>query len=149
MKPKKKLPESPDEAIKEARRFYRNAKDILKTAPVRNGVYQDTKPVREASAMGYLSCLFAIGSYLLSKGTKPNELPTKVEEYMKALKKVPHNGKLIDSYIVVYQNLHILGYYRGGVGVGMIKEGFKHAKLIIDTLARQTYNRYICKTLWR
>jgi len=132
----RRLPKTPREAIQEAKRFYKNAKDILKKAPIRNDVYQDTKPVREASALGYLSCIFAIDSYLLSKGTKPNELPAKVEEYMKALKKVPHNGKLIDSYIVVYQNLHILGYYRGGVGVGMIKEGFKHAKLIIDTFAK-------------
>ncbi len=136
MKPKKKLPESPDEAIKEARRFYRNAKDILKTAPVRNGVYQDTKPVREACSTAYLAALFAIDSYLLSRGVKPQELPAQVDEYTKALRKIPHDGKLLDAFVVVYQNLHIFGYYRGGVDVAMIKSGFKHAKFIIDTFAK-------------
>jgi hypothetical protein len=33
------------------------------------------------------------------------------------------------AMMLVYQNLHILDYYRGGVSVEMIKEGFKHAKV--------------------
>jgi hypothetical protein len=37
----------------------------------------------------------------------------------------------------VYQNLHIFGYYRGGVEVEMIKAGFKYAKFIIDTLSKR------------
>jgi hypothetical protein len=37
---------------------------------------------------------------------------------------------------IAYQNLHILGYYRGGVDVEMIKSGFKHAKFIIERLSK-------------
>jgi len=37
----------------------------------------------------------------------------------------------------LYENAKdILRYYRGGIGVDMIKEGLKHAKVIIDTLSK-------------
>ncbi|MCC6012070.1 hypothetical protein LM594_03720 [Candidatus Caldipriscus sp.] len=41
---------------------------------------------------------------------------------MSAVEKIPRNGKLMANLITAYQNLHILAYYRGGVGVQMIKE---------------------------
>mgnify|MGYP000751773939 CR=1 FL=1 len=33
----------------------------------------------------------------------------------------------------VYENLHILGYYRGDLNVDILKAGFRHTKFIIDT----------------
>jgi hypothetical protein len=54
---------------------------------------------------------------------------------MKALKGLPHDGKLMTALEIVYQNLHIFGYYRGGISVEMIKDGFQKAKIIIDTLS--------------
>ncbi len=32
---------------------------------------------------------------------------------------------LMNNLITAYQNLHLLGYYRGGVSVPTIKSGFK------------------------
>jgi hypothetical protein len=128
--------ETPVEAFSEAKRYLANAKETLSLSPIEYGIYKDKKYVKEASAMGYLSALAAIDGWLLSTNIKRDKLPTSIEEYEKAMKKIPHNGKLMSALVVVYQNLHILGYYKGGVGVDMIKEGFQKAKLIIETLSK-------------
>ncbi len=132
----KDRPVSVEEAIAEAKRYYKNAKDILKEVPVEYGIYKDGKKVREACAIGYLSALFAIDAFILSKGKKPSELPTSYQGYRDWLKKAPHNGKLLAAFRIVYENLHIFGYYRGGVNVDMVKAGFKYARVIIDTFSK-------------
>ncbi|MEW6006996.1 MAG: DUF5618 family protein [bacterium] len=99
--------------------------------------YKDEKYVKEASAMGYVAALSAIDGYLLKIGTPKDRLPTKIEEYEKSLHKIPHNGRLISAMANVYENLHIFGYYQGGVNTDMIKAGFKNAKFIIETLSKE------------
>ena len=131
-----KRPTSAKEAIEMSHRYFNNAKEILKNVEIKYGIYTDEKPVKEACAIGYLSALLAIDAFALSKGCPEDKLPTSYDEYWEWLKKAPHNGKLQASLRVVYENLHIFGYYRGGVGVEMIKEGFKHAKRIIDTFSK-------------
>ena len=124
------------EAFQEAKRYFANAKENLSQSPIEYGAYKDKKYVKEASAMGYIAALTAIDGWLLSTGTSKDKLPTSIEGYEKDLRKIPHNGKLMTALNIVYENLHLLGYYRGGVGVEMIKEGFQKAKLIIDTLSK-------------
>ena len=137
--PKKKAGfASPDEAFQEAKRYFENAKENLSQSPIEYNRYKDKKYVKEASAMGYLAALSAIDGWLLSAGTSKDKLPTSIEEYEKATRKIPHNGKLMSALGTVYENLHIFGYYRGGVDVEMIKSGFSKAKLIIDTLNKGT-----------
>jgi tetratricopeptide (TPR) repeat protein len=133
---KRSLPKSMEEALDEAERYFENAKETLKKSPIEFGVYTKSKHVKEASAMGYLATLRAIDSYLLARGIKSEELPTSIEEYEKALREIPHNGKLMAALTVVYQNLHILAYYRSGVDVDMIKSGFMRAKEIIETFSK-------------
>jgi hypothetical protein len=53
---------------------------------------------------------------------------------MDAVRKIPKNGKLMANLITAYQNLHVFAYYRGGVGVEMIKEGLKSVEEIIKIL---------------
>ncbi len=131
---KRERPKSPEEAIREAKRYFKNAKDILKETPIEYGIrYGDSKRVSEACAIGYLAVLLAIDAYILKKGKKPEELPADYREYMQWLNKIPHNGKLKAHFNTAYEVLHILGYYRGGKSVNVIKEGFKSAKFIIDT----------------
>lgn len=142
-----KKPVTPIEAIQEAKRYYENAKEILKRVVIQYGRYSDAKPVREACGIAYISSLFAIDSYILSKGIKWTELPTSYDGYWDWLSKVPHNGKLKASLNTVYENLHILGYYRGGVGVAMIKEGFAHARSIIDTFDK-ILHKNPCGSVW-
>lgn len=129
-------PRTAEEAIKEAQEYFENAKETLKRSPIEFGAYKKAKYVKEAAGMCYLAALQAIDSYLLANGRSPDKLPASIEEYREALKIVPHNGKLKVALRVVYENLHILAYYRGGVGVNMIKEGFMRAKEIIDTFAK-------------
>ncbi|MEW6102295.1 MAG: DUF5618 family protein [bacterium] len=134
------FPKTPKEAFNEANRYFANAKETLLKTEIEYDRYKDRKYVKEASAMAYLAALSAIDGYLLSIDTPKDKLPTRIEEYEKALHKIPHNGKLISAMATVYENLHIFGYYRGGVGVNMIKEGFQKAKLIIDTLSKGASN---------
>ncbi|HAW50426.1 TPA: hypothetical protein DCX16_05720 [bacterium] len=137
---KKTFPKDPKEAFNQAKRYFANAKETLTKSPIEYGIYKDEKYVKEASAMGYLSALSTIDGYLLSINTPRDKLPTSIEEYTKALYKIPHNGKLMAAIKVVYENLHIFGYYRGGIDVNMIKSGFKSAKFIIDVLSQRTKN---------
>jgi len=130
------FPKNPESAFSNAKRYFTNAKETLAKSPIEYDRYKDEKYVKEASGMAYLAALQAIDGYLLSIGVSSDKLPTSITEYEKSLRKIPHNGKLMAAMATVYENLHILGYYRGGVGVGMIKEGFQKAKLIIDTLSK-------------
>ncbi|MEO0115215.1 MAG: DUF5618 family protein [candidate division WOR-3 bacterium] len=131
-------PKTPKEAFEEAEIFYQNAKEVLKKSPIKFGAFEKPKYVKEASAMEYLAALRSIDGYLLSKGFLPQNLPTSIKEYEDALAKIPQNGKLLVALEIAYQDLHIFGYYRDGVGVEMIKEGFSKVKFIIDTLKKIT-----------
>ena len=127
-------PKTPEEAFDESVEYYKNARDILKKIPVEYGIYKNPKLVKEACAMGYLATLKAIDGYILGR-KEPAKLPTSIIEYYKAVDKIPRNGKLMTALELVYQHLHIFGYYRGGISVEMIKEGFENAKTIIKTLS--------------
>lgn len=139
---KVKLVMTPEEAIIESKRYFENANATLKKSPIEWDRYKDEKYVKEACAMAYLATLRAIDAYLLSKGIPSAKLPTSIEGYEKELLKVPHNGKIMSYMRIVYDNLHLFGYYRGGIEVEMIKSGFKHAKAIIDTFIKLADGNY-------
>lgn len=105
-----------EEAINEAKKYIKNAKDILSKIEIEYGRYKDIKKVREAVAIAYLAGLIAIDGYLISRGISKEKLPNDITQYYKALKEIPRNGKLT-SYLTTA--------YRGGAGVEMIKEGIK------------------------
>jgi hypothetical protein len=133
----RKIPKNKKVVIAEAKRFLKNAKEILSKAEIEYGrIYKDPKITREAAGIAYLAALMAIDGYLLSMGVPPDKLPTSIEEYVSAVKKIPRNGKLMANLITAYQNLHIFAYYRGGVGVQMIKEGIKSVEEIIRILEK-------------
>lgn len=122
---------------KEALRYLRNARELLGKSPVEEGVYTDRKYVKSACGVVYLGVLEAINEHLLRKGVSRKELPKKVEEYEKALKKYAsiHNGKLPRLFDALYEELHIAGYYRGNLRhVNVIKETFNNAKLFIEKI---------------
>jgi len=132
-------------SISEAYRYLANAKETLSKSPIEYGRYKDPKYVREAAGMAYLAALKAIDVYLISIGLERKVLPKSIDGYWNLIrKKIPLNGKLTASVNTVYENLHIFAYYRGGVGVEMVKEGFSNAKKIIDMLSKlmpETSNR--------
>jgi hypothetical protein len=126
------VPKTKEEAISEAKRFLKNAKEILSKTEIEYGkIYKDPKATREAAGIAYLAALLAIDGYLISKGTPKDKLPTSIDGYMDAIRKIPRNGKLMANLITAYQNLHVFTYYRGGVNVDMIKAGLKSVEEII------------------
>jgi hypothetical protein len=124
--------------MKAALRYLNNAKEILKSVPVEDNIYTDIKPVREAFAAAYLTVLEAINEYLKTKkGLTKKELPKSVDEYRKMLQKylAVHDGKLLREFEMLYDALHIAGYYRGLIyDVEAVKAYIKAAKEFIEKI---------------
>jgi len=123
--------------MKEALRYLNNAREILKSVPVEDNTYADIKPVREAFATAYLAVLEAINERLLKKGFTKKELPKSADAYRKALQKhvAVHDGKLMRQFEMLYDALHIAGYYRGLIyNADAVKDYLKAAKEFIDKI---------------
>jgi hypothetical protein len=123
--------------VKEALRYLNNAKEILKAIPVEDNMYTDVKPVREAFATAYLAILEAVNEFLMKKGLTKKDLPKSVDAYRKALQKyvAVHNGKLMREFEMLYDALHIAGYYRGLIyNVDAVKDYLKAAKAFIEKI---------------
>ncbi|MEK6651412.1 MAG: DUF5618 family protein [Nitrospirota bacterium] len=123
--------------MKEPLRYLANAKETLNRSPIEDNIYTDSKYVKSACGIAYLGVLKAVDECLLKKGITAKELPKKVEEYDKALKKYisVHNGKLQKQFNVLYDELHIAGYYRGLIrDVDALKAIFKSAKGFIEKI---------------
>ena len=124
--------------MKESLRYLQNAKEILRKAPVEENIYTDVKPVQEACGTAYLAVLKALDEYLLKRGVEKKKLPHSVEGYRSLLKKYGaiHDGKLLQSFESLYEELHIAGYYRGNLRyVDTVKAAVKAAKEFIDKLS--------------
>jgi len=100
--------------IETPERYLANTKETLAKAGIEDNRHVDIKYVKSACGVAYLGVLKAIDEYLLRHGLDPENLPRKVEQYQKALKKHGvHNGKLLGQFNDLYHELHIAGYYHG------------------------------------
>lgn len=123
----------------EAKRYIENAREILKKAKKEGGYYIDIKYVKSAFGCLYLGILKAVDEFLLKKGVEEKDLPKKIDEYMRCLKKYfgVHNGKLIREFDSLYYQVHIAGYYRGFLrSEKVVKEVFKEAESFIKKIWR-------------
>lgn len=123
--------------MREALRYINHAKEILKGIPIENNIYTDLKHVREAFGTAYLGVLEAINESLIKKGVAKKELPKSVDSYRIALRKyiAIHDGKLMREFEMLYDTLHIAGYYRGLIySVDIVRDALKSAKSFIDKL---------------
>ncbi len=124
---------------KEAIRYLENAKDILSKSPIEDNIYLDDKYVKSACGDGIFGGIKGILKITLKQRFIKKELPKKVEEYMKALKKYasPYNGKLVKEFDALYDTLHIAGYYRGLLhSTSVVKEALKAAQTFIEKLSK-------------
>jgi len=123
--------------MKEAMRYFNNAREILAKAPIEDNRYTDVKYVQEACGTAYLAVLKGIDEYLLKKGLSKKELPRSVDTYRKALQKylAIHDGKLLREFEDLYDQLHIAGYYRGLLhNVDIVKGALKAALAFIEKI---------------
>jgi len=123
--------------MKEALRYFQNAKEILKKAPIEDGRYADIKHVQEACGTAYLAVLKAVDEYLINKGFSKKELPKSVDGYRGAMQKylAVRDGKLVREFERLYDELHIAGYYRGLLGhVNIVKDALDDAKEFIEKI---------------
>ena len=123
--------------MNEALRYFQNAKEILRKAPIEDGRYADIKHVQEACGVAYLAVLKAIDEYLLNKGVGKKELPKSVDGYRGAMQKylAVRDGKLVREFESLYEELHIAGYYRALlVHVDIVKDALKAAKGFIEKI---------------
>lgn len=123
--------------MKEALRYLNNAKEILKHSKIEGNFYVDKKPVREAFGTAYLAILEAINEALLKRGITEEGLPDSIDEYRKALRKYLsiHNGKLLKEFNILYDSLHIYGYYKGAIyNVHAVKDYLKAARAFIEKI---------------
>jgi|TARA_B100000315_G_scaffold156954_1_gene145492 hypothetical protein len=121
----------------EALRYFKNAKETLRKAPVEGDNYLDIKPVQEACGTAYLAILKAIDECLVKRGLSQKELPKSVEGYRNMIKKhlSIRNGRLKMDFDKLYNILHIAGYYRGLLGdTNVVKDIFKSAKAFINKI---------------
>ncbi len=123
---------------RESIRYLENAKELLSKSPIEdNRYYADVKYVRQACGTAYIAILKAIDEYLLNKGLTKDKLPRSVDAYRKAIQKYLsiHNGKLQREFEILYDELHIAGYYRGELRhVDIIKALFKATKAFIERI---------------
>jgi len=126
-------------SIEEAKRYLENAREILKGVPVEDDTYLDVKPVREAFGVAYLAILEAINAVLIEKGVDPKRLPKSVDGYRTALRKylAVHDGKLLREFEMLYDLLHIAGYYRALLyNPQIVKDSLKLAEKFIKRLEK-------------
>ncbi len=129
--------------MKEATRYLENAKRTLRESPVVDGRYADVKYVKSACGTAYLAVLKAIDDYLLTKGivTLKKELPKSVDTYRLALQKhlSAYNGKPLQQFDEIYDELHIAGYYRGMLhSKGAVQSAMKTAEDFIRKVSLLT-----------
>lgn len=123
--------------MREPARYLENAKEILRKSQIEGNIYLDVKYVKSACGIAYLGVLKAMDEYLLAKGLAKNELPKSAEAYTNALRKYGsiHNGKLFREFDVLYDLLHIAGYYRGLLrDTVAVKHALKLAEVFVQKL---------------
>lgn len=73
------------------------------------------KIVRESFGTAYLAILESLNEKFLEMGLTKKQLPKSVEGYREMMRRYlkVHNGKLLKEFEMLYDALHIAGYYRG------------------------------------
>lgn len=115
-----------------AMRYFDNAKDALKNADKEGRFFKDPKYVSSASGIAYRGALVALEHWLKLKGQKKG---ISIDLYRMHITKLDKN--LLRDLNLIYNNLHLAGYYDCTNSVATIEEGFKVAKEIIERVKPQ------------
>jgi hypothetical protein len=117
----------------EAMRYMENAKETLQKAVKEDDYYRDKKYVRTACGTAYNGVLIALDTYLKLKDVEmPKKKRRSIEFYTNNIAKI--DKKMLNYLDVVYNVLHLDGYYDGILNARIIKEGFDVAYRVIDKI---------------
>ena len=120
----------------EAMRYMHNAKETLQKAKKEDNYYADRKYVRTACGTAYNGVLLALDAYLTLKDVElPRKRRRSIEFYTRNISKI--DGKMLKYLDVVYDILHLDGYYDGILDARAIQVGFANAYDIIDKIKPQ------------
>jgi len=115
--------------IAEAKRYLSNAKDILKDKAIKDGdYYTDSKYTRMAGNCMWNGCLIALTYTLNLKTSRGQRLD--INDFKAAATK--RNKKLLSDIVEGYNIMHLYMGYDGTKAVGVISNGVKIMKSIID-----------------
>ena len=120
----------------EAMRYMNNAKETLQKAKKEDNYYADRKYVRSACGTAYNGVLVALDAYLTLKDVEmPKKKRRSIDFYTRNISKI--DGKMMKYLDVVYDVLHLDGYYDGNLDAIVIKRGFDNAYEIINKIKPQ------------
>lgn len=120
----------------EAIRYMDNAKETLQKAVKEDDYYRDRKYVRTACGTAYNGVLIALDAYLILKDVElPKKKRRSIAFYTNNIAQL--DKKMLNYLDVVYDVLHLDGYYDGILNARIIKEGFNVAYQIIDKIKPQ------------
>lgn len=119
--------------IQEARRYLNNAKEILsEKAQKEDGYFQDKKYVKMAGHTAYTGVLLALDGYLGKKGKGRKD----VDWYKQQLSGL--DKKLLNTFVAVYDTLHLSMSYDGNPSAKVAKAGLEDAESIINWIENRT-----------
>lgn len=117
----------------EAKRYLENARTILsEKAHKENGYYQDRRYVRMAGNTAYSGVLVALDSILEDKKKGRKD----VKWYKQHLAKM--DKRLLDTFVSVYDTLHLAVGYDGNLDSEVVQTGLKRAESIIDWVEQRS-----------
>ena len=110
-----------------------NAKETLQKAKKEGNYYQDRKYVRTACGAAYNGVLLALDTYFMLKDVElPKKKRRSIDFYTRNVSKI--DGKMLKYLDVVYDVLHLDGYYDGNPDIRVIHAGFANACEIINKI---------------
>jgi hypothetical protein len=115
----------------EAMRYMSNATDVLQKSGREGKFYLDAKYVRMACGTAYSGTLIALDAYFEMKGIPrpPKKKRASIDYYKSNLAKL--DWKMLNHLNIVYNILHLDGYYEGVCKADIIKSGLDSAYEII------------------
>ena len=117
----------------EAMRYMENAREALQKAKKEGNYYHDRKYVRTACGVAYNGVLLALDTYFMLKDVElPKKKRRSIDFYTRNVSKI--DGKMLKYLDVVYDVLHLDGYYDGNLDVRVIHAGFANAYEIISKI---------------
>ncbi len=89
-----------------------------------------------ASGIAYIGALLALDGWLVDIGDWSKKNTNSIEAYRVMVNKHPRKKMLNDYLNLVYENLHLIGYYMGGTSKLVVKEGLDNVNNIINLIER-------------